>query len=203
MNRSLIPACVLLVACAKTESPSTVQPSIAEAGVVSASLAPHAGAVDETPSDTMISDRVRDALLADNTIRRELGNVRVDTKDAVVTLSGTVRNDAIAYRMGSIAQAVGSVSRVVNQLSIDPNAPTDGTMEGTLDHVISDRVRHALEQDAALSQDVHAIGVSTKDGAVTLTGAVSSVAVKQRAVVVANAVGSVVRVNDQLVVKRD
>jgi osmotically-inducible protein OsmY len=203
MNRLLIPACLVFLGCTKTESPTAVEASIARAGVISASLISPASPVAENPADAMISDRVRDALLAENSSRQELGNVHVSTKDGVVTLSGSVRNEAIAWRMGAVAQAVGSVVRVVNQLVIDPNAPTNGTLESTLDHVISDRVRHALEEETLLGQEARNIGVTTKEGVVTLTGAVSNITVKQRAGVVATAVGSVVRVDNQILVKRE
>ncbi len=69
-----------------------------------------------------------------------------------------------------------------------------------IDITISDRVRQALLGERQLAPDAGAIRVSTFEGVVTLRGFARSEALKQRAALVARAVGSVVRVDNRLVV---
>ncbi len=72
--------------------------------------------------------------------------------------------------------------------------------ERPIDLAISDRVREAILRDKRVATDAGSIRVATQDGVVTLSGFVTSDAVKKRAAVVAKAVGSVVRVDNKLVV---
>jgi osmotically-inducible protein OsmY len=73
-------------------------------------------------------------------------------------------------------------------------------IERPIDLSTSDHVRQALLGDALVAPDAGAIRVTTRDGAVTLSGFVRSAVGKQRAAVVAKVVGNVLRVDDQLVV---
>ena len=157
-----------------------------------------------TPVDSTISDNVRQAILAERSLQMDAGNVHVATQDGVVTLTGVVRSQASKERFGVVVNAVGSVVRVDNQLVVDVNAaPSQGPMETTVDRAISERVRQAIRDDKTVAAEAGNIGVTTKDGVVTLTGTVRSSAIKQHIAVVASAAGSVVRVDDQLMVKSD
>jgi len=73
-------------------------------------------------------------------------------------------------------------------------------METGLERAVSDRVRAALQADSSLAADVSRIRVSTQGGIVKLSGAVSTPSARNRATIVASAVGSVVRVENQLAV---
>ena len=157
-----------------------------------------------TPVDLTISDNVQQAILADRSLQMDAGNVRVATQDGVVTLTGVVRSQANKERFGIVVNAVGSVVRVDNQLVVDVNAaPSQETIETTVDRAISERVRQAIREDKTVAAEAGSIGITTKDGVVKLTGTVRSLAVKQRVAVLASAAGSVVRVDDQLTVKSD
>jgi len=157
-----------------------------------------------TPIDAVISDRVRDAILADRSLREESGAVQVSTQDGVVTLAGVVRSDGTRERMAVVANAVGSVVRVENRLAVDPGAAgSAGTMESTVDRAISFRVRQALENDPSFAPEAMNVSVATKEGVVTLTGYVGNAAFVERAGRIAAAVGSVVRVDNRLTVRTD
>lgn len=149
--------------------------------------------------DGLISDRVREAILADRALGAEASTVRVSTKDGVVTLSGSVSTAPRKERMGIVANSVGSVVRVDNDLVVSsrPTVPPQ-PMESSVDRAISDRVRLAIAQDAALSREAAGIQVATQGGIVVLTGKVSGPAARDRASIVANAVGSVVQVENRL-----
>ena len=69
------------------------------------------------------------------------------------------------------------------------------------DILIRQNVLLALQQERVLKPDVPNVQVRVKEGSVTLTGTASSDANRQRFYTVANAVGSVVRVDNQIVVK--
>ena len=149
--------------------------------------------------DGVISDRVREAILADRALAADAPTVRVSTRDGVVTLSGSVSTALRKEQMGIVANSVGSVVRVENELAVsaEPAVPRQ-PMETAVDRAISDRVRFALGQDAALSSEASGIQVWSQGGIVTLSGTVSGPSVRDRATIVASAVGSVVRVENRL-----
>jgi len=148
--------------------------------------------------DGMISDRVREAILADRTLAVEASTVRVSTSDGVVTLSGSVSTVPRKERMGILANSVGSVVRVENELVVS-SEPTVAprSMETSVDRAISDRVRNAFAGDPVLTKET-GIRILTQGGIVTLSGTVGGPSARDRATIVANAVGSVVRVENRL-----
>jgi osmotically-inducible protein OsmY len=161
-------------------------------------------AVDPAESnvDRVVSDHVRQAFLDDKDIGTDATVIRIATRDGVVTLRGFVRTEAVKRRMLVVSKAVGSVVRVENQLVVDPeSAGTGESVENPIDRLISERVRQAILGERALALELRTVLVQTQEGVVRLTGTVSSEAVKSRMGVVANAVGSVTRVENQLEVK--
>ncbi len=80
-------------------------------------------------------------------------------------------------------------------------APDAGPLLGApVDEVISARARDAILADRALQPEASRIGVATRNGIVTLSGAASSEDLKRRTEVVVRSVGSVVGVVNHLVV---
>jgi osmotically-inducible protein OsmY len=73
--------------------------------------------------------------------------------------------------------------------------------ETPVDHIITERVKLALQQERGLDKELGLVGIATRQGVVTLTGTVSSQAVRDRFTIVTKAVGSVVRVDNQLTFK--
>ena len=149
--------------------------------------------------DAAISDRVREAILSDRALRPEAGTVQVTTKNGVVVLTGSVRDESIRRRMDVVVGAVGSVAGVENRLAVDPNpAAAAQPLETIVERMLSDRVRAALLADPALAREATGIRVLTQGGIVSLSGSVSTPSVRDRATIVAGAVGSVVRVENHL-----
>lgn len=66
--------------------------------------------------DTAITTKVKAAVLAEPGLQSL--KIEVDTKDAVVTLAGTVDSPALKERATQIAQNVGGVRRVVDNLVV-------------------------------------------------------------------------------------
>jgi osmotically-inducible protein OsmY len=201
MNPSRFGICLLLLGCSKANSTQISSSPTGSASIVPVVFASDASIQDESHVDRTISDSVRDALLAENGLRGELGSVRVTVRDGVVALGGSARSNAISRQIETVARSIGGVVQVENRLAIDPNAPRGGWMESSLDRALSDRVRFAMLQESALAQESPRIGVKSRDGVVILSGTVHGPETKVRAGIVASAVGSVVRVENQLVVK--
>jgi osmotically-inducible protein OsmY len=71
-----------------------------------------------TQADTTITQNIRNAIMADNTLSTTAKNVSVSTSNGVVTLSGSVtttqEKDAIAKK----AKAVQGVDKVDNQIEV-------------------------------------------------------------------------------------
>lgn len=163
-------------------------------------------------SDAGITTDVNSKLIADDMVKaRELN---VDTKDKVVTLSGTVESPAQETRAIEIARNTNGVSDVVNNISIashgEPgSAPTSGGLgdrtpttsmgAATSDAGITTEVKAEFLADRDLAGA--AIDVETRDRVVTLSGAVHTAAEKARAIQLANKVDNVARVEDKLIVQ--
>lgn len=156
------------------------------------------------PMDLAICDRVREAFLRDKRVAGDADSIRVATLDGVVTLRGFVTTDVVMHRAAVVAKAVGSVVRVDNQLVVDADAAarTRQHTESVLERAISDRVRLALRGDRTTGPEAGSVSVLTQKNTVSLTGTVSSDAVKARCTAVARAVGSVNGVDNRLEVRK-
>jgi len=71
------------------------------------------------PADRALSDKIRQAVMADRSLSAYAHNVKIISQDGTVTLKGPVRSDE--ERQSIIAKAVqatGSEQKVVNQMTI-------------------------------------------------------------------------------------
>jgi osmotically-inducible protein OsmY len=132
-------------------------------------------------SDPGITTAVKSKLAADDTVKAY--KIDVDTKDAVVTLKGTVDSADAKTRAVEVARATKGVTDVVDQLNVTPpGVATSGAseaLEPLTDPAITTAVKTSLLADpdsAGLKIDV-----DTKDAIVTLKGTVATEAEKTRA----------------------
>ena len=161
-------------------------------------------------SDSGISTSVKSKLVADEMVKAR--SINVDTRDRVVTLTGTVQSPTEENRALEIARNTKGVADVVDRMSVASGEPGSAPTTGQLDSAPSTSVGRAIG-DATITSDVKArlltdaevsglkIDVDTRDRIVTLTGIVNSAAQKSRAVEVANKADNVVRVEDNLLVQ--
>jgi hyperosmotically inducible protein len=131
-------------------------------------------------SDPGITTAVKTNLAADDTVKAY--KIDVDTKNATVTLTGSVDSTAAKTRAVEIARATKGVTDVVDQISVaPPSAPTSGVIvpEAMTDPAITSAVKTSLlaDPDAAGLK----IDVDTKDAVVTLSGNVRTPNEKTRA----------------------
>jgi hyperosmotically inducible periplasmic protein len=172
-------------------------------------LAPALFVIACSQSDPGITTSVKTQLTTDELVKAR--NINVDTRDGVVTLTGTVQSAAEEAKALQIARSTKGVANVVDNIVIAPEpgaAPTTGTTGDTsigaaasaavTDAGITTKVKTSLLGDP----DVGGlrIDVDTRDGVVTLTGTVSSSAEKARALDLAGKVDNVKRVEDKLTV---
>jgi hyperosmotically inducible periplasmic protein len=171
-------------------------------------------------SDSSITTAVKTHLMGDKVARAT--SIDVHTKNAVVTISGSVPTEADKTRIGRLVSHTTGVKSVVNDLTTGAAAATTGTDQdkaGETKIVIKDDTTPALKKGAGVVSDTSittavktrlmtdeaaratAIDVDTKDGVVTISGAVQSTADKTRiADLVAHTTG-VKRVVNNLTVK--
>ena len=129
-------------------------------------------------SDPGITTAVKTKMAADDTVKAY--KIDVDTKNAVVTLSGTVDTADAKTRAVELARSTKGVTDVVDQLSVAPAAvATSGASEVLTDPAITVAVKTSLLADP-LSSGLK-INVDTDHATVTLTGTVATPDEKARA----------------------
>lgn len=123
---SLIVAFVV-VGCAKNDLSRNDQPSQTAAVAADNSgknvrdrndATKTSGDQSESEADRTISQNIRQAVTADDSISTNGKNVKIITVDGTVTLRGPVKSEQEKTNIGAKAQQVAGVKRVDNQLEI-------------------------------------------------------------------------------------
>ena len=143
----------------------------------------------------------------------EDSDIDVDTNARVVTLTGTVANEAGRARAVAIAKATDGVKNVTEKLRVAPERATDAAAAArqagkqatgaakaagrkiTDGWITSKIYAQFLTEDALADSDVD---VDVTKGVVTLTGTVRSDTGRQRAIAIAKATDGVQSVKDSL-----
>ncbi len=81
----------------------------------------------ENEKDRMITQKVRQALMEDDSLSTNAKNIKIITVNAVVTLRGTVNNDREKNEIAKKARAINGVKSVDNQLETNPDTSGSGT----------------------------------------------------------------------------
>ncbi len=151
-------------------------------------------------SDASVTAAVKSRLMTDKVARGT--SIDVDTKDRVVTLTGSVPTEADKTRIGSLVARTTGVKSVENNLAVTGvptgTAGADQDKPGETKIVIKDDTTPMVKKgarvvgDASITSAVKTrlmgddlgramkIDVDTKDGVVTLTGSVPTEADKTR-----------------------
>lgn len=145
--------------------------------------------------DTVITSKVKAALLADPDIRSF--DLKVETRKGRVQLSGYVDNAAQVERAMAVARNVPAVAGVDNAVTLKGERTTLGNAVD--DGIITARVKSALLADP----DVRSldINVATRKGEVQLSGFVNSRPQIDLAVAIARKVDGVRGVGNEMSVK--
>lgn len=156
-------------------------------------------------TDAGVTTSIKTQLAADETVKAR--QIDVDTKNHIVTLKGEVRTTEEEARALQIARDTKGVTDVVDQITVTPEvAPTTGEKSFdpeppaiTLDAGLTSAVKTRLLADpetAGLRVDVE-----TRNGVVTLTGAVRTKSEKDEALRIARETEGVASVTDRLTVE--
>jgi hyperosmotically inducible protein len=176
-------------------------------GSMLAILAPAVFAIGCAQSDPGITTSVKTQLMADELVKAR--NINVDTRDRVVTLTGTVQSPQEEAKAIQIARNTKGVADVVDNITItsptEPgSAPTTGRVGETATEAVTDAgITAKIKTSMLADPDVSGlrIDVDTRDRIVTLSGTVASSAEKARAVEIAGKVDGVTRVEDRLTIR--
>jgi len=158
-------ACALLAGCG---------------GGASDSPGPTQSAVTSSLKDALVVSGVKAALIAEDP--DSTTTVGVSANAGVVTLRGSVKSASIRSRFDARARAVTGVTRVVDDLTINPRGARLQQQVG--DVALAARIEAAIAAQIGLTQ----IEVTVHDGTATLSGTVSNA--KARGVAVATARGT-------------
>jgi osmotically-inducible protein OsmY len=152
-------------------------------------LALAGGAASREVSDAEITEAVEMEIWGDHAV--EANNIDVETREGVVTLTGTVGNILAKERAEAIASAIVGVRAIINRIDVKPVERTDSKLEKA--------VENALLRDPAT--DSYEVNPVVDNGVVTLTGNVDSWQEKQLCESVVKGVKGVRDVRDNLNVR--
>ncbi|TCN41785.1 osmotically-inducible protein OsmY [Kribbella orskensis] len=139
-------------------------------------------------SDSELRGFVLQALMLDSLVP---ATVDAKVKDGFVTLTGTVSWQFQRDEADLIASSVAGLLDVYNEIEIVPPAPNAADTQ--------ESIKKAFKRNAALDADE--LQISTRDGAVTVKGAVRSWAEHDEAIAAAWAAPGVTSVSDELTIK--
>jgi hyperosmotically inducible protein len=146
--------------------------------------------------DSVITARVRSALLADEIVRSF--EFKIETRKGEVQLSGFVANQVQIDRAIAVAGGVQGVKSVANNVNLKGAATTIGNEID--DGIITTEVKTALLADAYVkSLD---IAVKTRKGEVQLSGFVNNQSQIDRAIEVTRGIKGVRSVGNEMSIKK-
>ena len=142
-------------------------------------------------SDAGITTAIKSDLAADDEVKAY--QIDVDTKDKVVTLTGTVDTPRAKTRAVEIVRLQKGVFQVIDNVTVTPAAPAVIS-----DAALTASVKAKIGTDATMSGSK--VTVDTLDGVMTLSGEVRSQDQKDLAVRLARETMGVREVNDRMTV---
>ncbi|MEK6245702.1 MAG: BON domain-containing protein [Pseudomonadota bacterium] len=146
--------------------------------------------------DTVVTTRVKSALLADADIKSF--DLKVETRKGTVQLSGFVDNQAQIDRAIAATRGVQGVSSVENGIGLKAGSATVGNAVD--DGIVTAKVKSALLAEPSVKS--FDIAVVTRKGEVQLSGFVDSQAQIDQAMDIARKVDGVTSVGNEMSIKK-
>lgn len=157
---------------------------------------PPATTVGTEIDDTVVTARVKSALIADADVKGF--DFNVETRKGQVQLSGFVDNQSQIDRASALVRELPGVKGIENHVSLKGAPTTIG--DNVDDGIVTTRVKTALMADAGIrSSD---IAVTTRNGEVQLSGFVDNQSQIDRAIEVARGIDGVSSVGNEMSVKK-
>jgi len=166
-----------------------------------------AGCSSQQLDDSALTVKVKSKLAADS--QTSAIKIGVETKDGVVTLSGTVPTTTEKDQADKIAKNTEGVKRVVNSIKVDPNAlgaTNVGEKAGETAKQIGETVNDAAIltklKTKIVADGITGTNIDVTNGEVVLKGEVADAGKKARAEEIAKNTDGVKAVKNQLTVKK-
>lgn len=184
---ALVAAAALLVSgCSRTETP---------APVAGAAVAPTTTTIGNEIDDTVITAKVKSALL-ENPDTKSF-DIKVETRKGLVQLSGFVNNQSQADGAITIARKIEGVKSIDNAMTLKEGKASLGNVVD--DSIVTATVKSALLADPDTKS--FEIAVVTRKGEVQLSGFVGTQAQIDRAAATVRGVAGVTAVINQIAIK--
>ena len=180
-----VTALFMLSACDKQPPPT-----------VTAVPAPATVSVGTTIDDSLVTSKVKSALLADPDVKSF--DLKVETRSGEVMLSGFVGNQAQVDRAIAVARTVEGVKVVSNKMDLKEGTASVGNEVD--DGIVTAKIKSALLADPGIKS--FDIAVVTRKGEAQLSGFVDSHAQIDHASELARAVQGVKSVANEMSVKK-
>jgi len=177
-------AAVLFVAACDNRNPNTQ------------ATAPATTSVGTDIDDTVLTSKVKSALLADPDVKSF--DLKVETRGGEVMLSGFVANQMQVDRALQVAGGVAGVKSVSNKMDLKGEPATVGTSVD--DSIVTTKIKSALLADPGIKS--FDIAVVTRKGEVQLSGFVDTQEQIEHAAKLAGAVQGVTSVSNGMSIKK-
>jgi hyperosmotically inducible protein len=157
--------------------------------------------------DSTVSAKVKTKLAADS--QTSAIKIGVETRDGVVTLTGTVPTDTEKAKAEQLAKNTDGVKRVVNHIDVNPESlgatnirEKAGEAARDLGETVNDATILAKVKGKLLADGITGTNVDVSDGKVVLKGEVEDPQKKAKAEELARRTDGVKDVTNHLTVKR-
>lgn len=191
---------VLLSGCGQREqvasAPAAAAPTAATAPTASTATPPTATTVGTEIDDSVVTARVKSALLADNDTKSF--EIKVETRKGQVQLSGFVDTQARIDNAIALTRKVEGVASVENGMTLKDGKATVGNIVD--DGVVTAKVKSALLADPDIKS--FDIAIATRKGEVQLSGYVNNQAQIDRAIDIARGIEGVQSINNEMSIKK-
>jgi osmotically-inducible protein OsmY len=163
------------------------------------------GCRSQTASDSTITAKIKSQMATD--ANTSATRVSVETNRGVVTLSGSVPTPGERDRAEQIAKNTEGVKRVINNVTVNPNADgttTDGRAQGatnTAGEMLSDTTILTKIKTQLVTEGIVGTNVDVNKGTVVLKGEVDNAQEKAKAEEIAGKTEGVKRVENRLTIK--
>lgn len=190
---------ILLAGCGQREqvasapAASTTAPT---APTASTGTAPAGTTVGTEIDDSVVTARVKSALLADNDTKSF--EIKVETRKGQVQLSGFVDTQARIDNAIALTRKVEGVASVENGMTLKDGKATVGNIVD--DGIVTAKVKSALLADPDIKS--FDIAIATRKGEVQLSGYVNNQAQINRAIDIARGVEGVQSINNEMSIKK-
>lgn len=185
-----------MAGCGNRQEEARAPAASAAAPTASTGTPPAGTSVGTEIDDSVVTARVKSALLADHDIKSF--DIKVETRKGQVQLSGFVDTQARIDNAIALTRRVEGVQGVENGMTLKEGKATVGNAVD--DGIVTAKVKSALLADPSVKS--FDIAIATRKGEVQLSGYVDNQTQINRAIDIARGVQGVQSVNNEMSIKK-